>query len=138
MKFINGKLVVVGFDNSNTLSFSGDTKQILVGVESSIELKSSGVFVLNITYKIMFNSLDGILINKLIAEYNYEIEKDNKSIYDGREIIYNHLRNGLILSLNKVSNNDTSLATEVLPTTNLHGTTETIVNALIQLDFYGE
>jgi len=40
------------------------------------------------------------------------------------------------LSLNKIAGNDTKLATEFLQNANLNADTETILTALIQLDFY--
>jgi len=137
MKFINGRLINIGWKNNADLflNYVGISKTESK-IESIVSKKESGVFFIYVTYNITISTDNDDLIQMNKNEYNFEIAKDGKSVDGDRQDIKAHLRNGLILSLNKIAGNDTKLATEFLQNANLNADTETILTALIQLDFY--
>jgi hypothetical protein len=104
MKFINGKLIDVGHQANGILIFSHDGKlKPQVNIDSGVELKESGKFLLNLTYKIKVLREDDRLLNSLTAEYNFEIIKEEFDIKENNKPIYKQLQTGLILALNKIS-----------------------------------
>jgi hypothetical protein len=137
VKFVNGKLITIGFKANTALLFSYDGKlRPNIKIIPDVEIKESETFFLNLTYLITVSTEDRRLLNKYSGEYNFEIEKDGLPLNEDNEHIYKPVKIGLIHALNKCSGNNTNFATQILPSSKLHPTIENILSDLIRLDFY--
>jgi len=137
MKFINGKLIDVGHKANGELILSYDGKlKPQINIDSGVELKESGMFFLNLTYKIEVLTSDNRLLNSLNTEYNFQAIKEEFDTKENKDPIYKHLQQGLTLALRMTSGNNAAFVSEALNSKDLLLTTETISNALIRSHFY--
>jgi len=137
MKFINGKLIDVGYNHDIPLLLSYEGKlRPKVKAIPDVEINDLGVFCLNITFKITVSTVAFNSINKYIGEYNFEIENDGLPLKEDKQFILTHVKTGLLYALGRFSGNNTNFVNEVWSLINLTQTIEKILSCLVRLGYY--
>lgn len=134
MEITHTKLITI-VANANALLMLNNLT-LTASIESSVKLKENGQIDVDLIFGIFKTTLKNEIAYKYKGEYNSTVTNDGNSIDNDKLDIYEHIKKGLTLALNKTNWNDIELLNLAFENAHIPPTCEKIIDALIEIGFY--